>query len=123
MTKPHNSFIRFQPRQTLVLPIAGGAATVDLLIDHSRVHNFAGVVFFSDAAGATAVQPSAGTATFLLRLVVQPQAFQPFPRNLLDDLTEPCQVNWAANTEDVRVTLAGIVGAAFFRLIWAGNSA
>ena len=123
MPKPHIYFNRFETRQTVVIAIVGGALVLDELTDRSRVHNFAGVVFYSDAEGTTAVQPSAGTATFTVRLVVQPQAFQSFPRNVIDDLSVPCQVNLAANTEEVRATLAGIVGATHARLIWAGNSA
>lgn len=123
MTKPHIYFNRFEAKQTIVNEIIGGALVLDLDIDNSRVHNFAGVVFYSDADGTTEVQPSAGTATFVVRLVVQPQAFQAVPNNVLSDLTVPCQVDWAGNTHTVRVTLADVAGATHCRLIVAGNSA
>lgn len=123
MTKPHSYFNRFEARQTEVTEISGGALVLDLLADRSRVHNFAGVVFYSDAGGETEVQPSAGTATFQVSLVVQPQAFQDVINGIVADLTKPCQVDWAGNTVTVRVTLAGIVGASHCRLIVAGNSA
>ncbi len=123
MTKPHIYFNRFEKKQTLVNEISGGALVLELDIDHSRVHNFAGVVFYSDAEGTTAVQPSAGTATYEVKLVVQPQAFQSTPNNVLTDLTVPCQINWAGNTEAVQVTLDSVVGATHARLITAGNSA
>ncbi len=123
MTKPHIYFNRFEAKQTIVNEISGGALVLDLVIDNSRVHNFAGVVFYSDAEGTTAVQPSAGTATFTVRLVVQPQAFQDITNGALSDLTVPCQVNWAGNTHTARVTLADVAGATHCRLIVAGNSA
>lgn len=121
MVKPYSSFNRFEPQFSVVVPVATGL--IDLNIDPSRVHHFAGVVFYNDADGKTPVQPSAGTATFQVILTVQPQALQDISNNVLDDLTEPCQVNWAGNTEAIRVTFDSITGATHARLIWAGNSA
>lgn len=120
MVKPYQSYNRFEPRQSSVIAVAAGQ--IDLAIDNSRPHNFAGVVFFNDASGVTPVQPSAGTITYTVQLVVQPHAFQAPPDNVINANTVD-QVDWAGNTEIVRATFAGIVGATHARLIWAGNSA
>ena len=120
MAKPYGSYNRFEPRLSPVVIVSAGP--IDLKIDISRVHHFAGVVFFNDAEGATPVTPTAGTITYTVQLVVQPQGFQAPQENVLN-AADVCQVNWAGNTEVVRATFAGIVGATHARLIWAGNSA
>ena len=120
MAKPYQSYNRFEPKQSEVIPVATGS--IDLNIDISRVHHFAGVVFYNDANGVTPVQPSAGTSTFPVKLTVQSHAFQTIPANVIN-ANIVSQVNWAGNTKTVRVVFAGIVGATHARLFWAGNSA
>lgn len=120
MSKRYTYYVKYESRVTEVFPVSNGF--VELEIGNSRVHNFAGMVFFNDAQGDVFVTPTAGTATFTVKLVVQPQAFQEITNNVLD-ITMPCQVNWAANTLVVRADLTDIVGATHARLIWAGNSA
>ena len=75
--KPHDFFVRSEEIVSVVTLVSAGSIT--LTTGQSRVHNFAGVVFFNDADGATPVQPSAGTITFTAKIVVQPHAFQDIP--------------------------------------------
>lgn len=122
MVKPHTYFNRFEEQQSELLTLSGGAGTIEFDINNSRVHNFAGVVFFNDPQGSVFVTPTAGMATFTVKLVVQPQAFQAIPNNVLD-VTVACQVNWAGNTLSVQVDLTGVTGVSHARLITATNSA
>lgn len=118
--KPHGYFNRSESIPSKVTPVSDGS--IEQIIDQSRVHNFAGVVFFNDADGETPVQPTAGTITFTVKLVVQPHSYQPTPSNVINaDGVD--QVSWAANTISILATFSGIVGATHAKLIWAGNSA
>ena len=118
--KPHDSFIRSEAIPSIVTPVSDGSIT--LSIGQSRVHNFAGIVFFNEAEGITPVQPSSGTITFTVKLVVQPHDFQDVPSNEIN-ATAVDQVSWAANTTTVKATFDSIVGATHAKMIWSGNSA
>ncbi|MEE8609002.1 MAG: hypothetical protein V3S55_15465 [Nitrospiraceae bacterium] len=98
------------------------AGFIDLAVEPSYVHSFAGVVFFNEPQGTTPVQPSAGTITFTVVLEVQRHASQPVLDNVLQANTVD-QVDWAGNTLSVKATFSGIIGATHARLIVAGNSA
>lgn len=122
MSKPYQAQIQYRRTESPVTAVSEGS-TIDLNVEPSFVHNYAGVVFYSDAEGTTVATPSAGTATFTCQVVVQPQGFQAVPDNALDVTTLPDQVDWAGNTEVVRVTFTGVTGASYAKLIVAGNSA
>lgn len=117
--KPYEGKLRYSKAQSPVTPVASGQ--IDLELDPSFVHSFAGVVFFNDVDGVTPVQPTAGTVTFTVVLDVQPHTLQAVPNNVLQADT-PDQVDWAGNTLSVRATFGGIVGATHAKLIVAGNS-
>lgn len=118
--KPYESKLQYARIQSEVLAIAAGP--IELSVDPSFVHSFAGLLFFDDPNLETPVQPSTGSATFLIRSVVQPHVFQIIPSNVIQ-VSAPAQVDWSSNTEVVQVTPTGIVGATHWQLIWAGNSA
>ena len=122
MAKPWISALKYHTINSLFTALSGGGATIDLDVDPTFVHSFAGVVFSNDIGGDPIVQPSAGTITLQIITVLQPHAFQEFPSNILQ-ADSPDQTDWASNTLSVRATIAGIVGATHVRLIWAGNSA
>jgi len=118
--KPYQAKLRYSRQISEVLALSAGP--LELAIDPSYVHNFAGLLFFNDAEGATPVQPSAGSATFTVALSVQPHVFQAVPDNALD-VSVSDQVDWAGNTDRIMVTHADVVGATYWQLIWCGNSA
>lgn len=120
MGSPHTSYIQFEGRVSVVTPIA--TTTVDVVVDPSYPHCFAGVVFYSDAEGATQVTPSGGTVTITVETYVQPGFFQTVTNGTYA-VTAAGQVDWAANTTRVRATIASITGATHYRLITACNSA
>ncbi len=120
-SKPYTSLLRSSIQESPVTALASGAATVNLMINENCSHNFAGVVYFSDAEGETFVTPAAGTETYTLRTVVQPQGFQSFASNTSSS-SQIDQVDWAANTTEVRVVLAGVSATATHcKLIFSGN--
>ena len=119
--KPYQSKTRYEPKQSDVVALTAGAGQIDMNVNPSYVHSFAGVVFYDDAEGQTPVQPTAGTSTFNVMLEVQPQAYQEVPNNVLNADT-PDQVDWAGNTLSVRAVFSGIAGATYAMLVVAGNS-
>ena len=109
-------------KRSPVVALSSGAATIDLPVTHLYSHNFAGVIYFSDANGEIQVAPTAGSETFTIETIVQPGIFQSFTDNTLNSAT-PSQVDWSANTIQVRVVLAGVSGggATHCQLIFYGN--
>lgn len=118
--KPHDSFIRSIEIPSLVTLVSAGSIT--LAIGESRVHHFAGIVFYNEEEGTTPVQPSAGTITFTIKTIVQPHGFQAITDGTIS-ATAPNQVDWAGNTIEVLATFTNVVGATHARMIWSGNSA
>jgi len=88
---------------------------LEIELDPSYRHSFAGVEFYSDAEGTTPVTPSGGTVTFELKTPLQPNAFQSFTLNAISAASAD-QVNWGTNALAVRATLSSVVGAAYARL-------
>lgn len=122
MAKPWISALKYHTINSPFIALAGGGATIDIDVDPTFVHSFAGIVFSNDSGGEPIVQPTAGTITLQILTVLQPHVFQSFPSNILQaDVAD--QTDWASNTLTVRAIIAGIVGATHARLIWAGNSA
>jgi len=118
--KPYQAKIHYNRVQSAILDVTAGP--FELTIDPSYVHNFVGVVFYSDADGETVVQPTAGTVNFKVKLVVQPHLWQDLPDNAIDASIAD-QTDWSGNTEVVQWSIAGLAGAATHcRLIVAGNS-
>lgn len=122
MVKPYQSYNRFEPKLSPVTALVAGAATIDVPLDPSRPHSFAGAVFFNDATGETPVQPTDGKIVYTVQLTVQPHVFQDIPDNEVD-ATSPGQVDWAGNTDVVRADVQSVVGATHVRIIVVGNSA
>lgn len=120
MAKPYTALLGSNFVESPVTAISAGFIEINVNPNYS--HNFAGVEYYSDSAGTTKVIPTAGTETYTLKTTVQPNDYQSFQDNTLNAST-PDQVDWAANTEVVRVTLAGVSGngATHAKLIFVGN--
>lgn len=119
--KPYISKLQYLRVTSEILEIIAGPIELD--VDPSFVHSFAGLIFLDSPDLITKVQPSAGEATLTVQTAVQPHVFQAVPGNVLS-VDTPDQFDWASNTEKVRVTESDtIVGATHWQLIWCGNSA
>ncbi len=119
MAKPYTYRILYLETQSDVHEISGGDLT--FTVDNTYPHNFAGIVWYNDSGGATPVTPSGGTATITIKTPIQPQGFQSITGGILAaDVVS--QVDWAGNTEEIKVAFDSIVGATHARLFWAGNS-
>ena len=120
MAKPYTHLLNALKLLSDVEQVSGGSLTIDLEVEETYRHCFAGIEFYSDANGNTSVLPSAGSITFSIRTANQPNGFQTFPSNVVDP-TAPDQVNWAANTQLVRAVITGITGATHARMIATCN--
>jgi hypothetical protein len=89
-------------------------------LDITKPHCFAGVQFFSDAAGTIPVVPSAGTVLIEIQTVNTAPVFEP-PLNNLITASAPSTVTWAANTQSVRATPAGVTGTVYYKLVVTCN--
>ena len=85
-------------------------------LDITRLHCFAGVQFFSDAEGTIPVIPSAGTVGIEIQTINTAPVFE-----LAVDHTivasVPTTLTWAANTQAVRATPIGVIGATHYKLV------
>ncbi len=99
--------------------ISGGDLT--LTIDPTYPHNYAGIVWYNDAAGATPVTPTSGTADITVKTANQSQGFQTITGGTIQADTVS-QADWSGNTEEVNVEFTTIVGATYAQLFWTGNS-
>lgn len=97
----------------------GDAITLDG-IDAVKPHVFAGVQFFADSAGAAAATPGAGTVTLTIETVNTTPVTES-PQNSIIDATDIKTCDWAANTQRVIATPAGITVATHYRLIVTCN--
>lgn len=89
-------------------------------IDVGRPHCFAGVQFFSDAAGTVEATPTAGSLSITIQtLNTLPKFESPPDPNII--AASPTTVNWSANTKVVTITPTGIVGALFYKLVVTCN--
>lgn len=97
----------------------GSVITLDGL-DTIKAHCFAGIQFFNDAAGTVVATPTAGTILIEIRTVNTTPVFETIPANTVD-ATAPATISWAANTQAVRATPTGVVGATHYKLIVTCN--
>ena len=97
----------------------GSLVTLDGL-DSSKAHCFAGVQFFNDAAGLVPATPTAGTLLVEIRTVNTTPIFEAIPANTIS-ANAPTTISWAANTQAVRATPTGIVGATHYKLVVTCN--
>ncbi len=117
--KPYTYRILYHTLQSEVTAIAAGDLILD--VDVTYPHNFAGLIWYNDAEGVTPVTPTGGTITITIKTPVQPQGYQEISGGVLSaDVVS--QVDWAANTEQVKAVFDTITGATYVRLLWAGNS-
>lgn len=88
-------------------------------IDITKAHCFAGVQFFSDAAGETVATPTTGTVVIsvvTLNTVI--------PENITSptiDASLPTTVSWASNTRRVLATPNGVDVATHYKLVVTCN--
>lgn len=108
--------------------LTAGAATVTLTVPapYARTHWFAAVEFYSDSAGATQVEPTAGTATFTVVTPLLPNNEQEVNSGVAIDysIDTNVQVSWQSNTLTVKLVLDSISGnsADYARLRIMGNA-
>ena len=96
--------------------VAVGTINTLSQLDITRLHCFAGVQFFNDAEGIILANPSEGTVLIEIRTVNTTPVFESVPDNLILAAT-PTTVTWAANTQAIRATPAGVIGATHYKLI------
>ena len=89
-------------------------------VQADAVHNFIGVLFFSDAAGTTPVVPGAGTVDITVETVNNAGTFEAIPDTPLTAAT-PETLSWNGNTKSVKAIPAGITTATHYKVVWTGN--
>lgn len=108
---------------TLTSPVTAiSAGEIIIASADALAHNFAGVVFYSDAEGQNVVLPSAmsGTVTITVKTSNQPHAYQDVNNGTLP-ANKAGQADWSANTKSIRATFSGITGATHAQLIVTQN--
>jgi len=118
-TKSHTSLLAAKKFQSEIITITNGQS-IELDISYQYRHWFAGVIAYSDAQGSSIIQPSAGKYTFSILTPTQPNGYQSFQNNELRANT-PSQVNWASNTDKVKVVISDISVTLYLRLMVVGN--
>lgn len=104
--------------------VAVGEGEILLTVDQNYVHNYAGVIFYNSSSGTVPLDPSGltGSTTFTVKTLAQPQGYQTLPANIVA-ANALGQVNWAANTLEVKAVFAALTGATHARLVFIGNGA
>jgi hypothetical protein len=124
---PHNASLHPDMRDTDVVALVAGAVTItfdrDDIETARRPHWQAAVEFYSDAAGETVVQPTAGTRVISVEVYGCRGAWQePNTGASIDLATEVNQpAYWTSNSMIVRAVMTGIVGATHCRLRTVAN--
>ena len=101
---------------TKLVPIVAGAETIDVVLDPGYRHSFIGVVYYDDAEGLILSTVTAGTSTTTIQTANQPHGFQAIPDGIMNSM-DIDQLDWSANVQVVRTVLAGVVGAAYAKVI------
>jgi len=119
--KPYTHRLQYRRINT---PTPHEISTGDLIqdVDPSYPHNYAGIIFYSDAAGTTKVLPSGGTITFTIATEQQPSDFQDVIDGTGVDAMVPNQVDWNSNSLQVKAEFTSITGASYARIVFTGNS-
>lgn len=89
-------------------------------LDLSKVHCFAGVKFYANAAGTTEAVPTVGSVAITIQTINTEPRFEAGPNNDID-ASAPTTVTWAANTQTVKATPAGIDVATHYKLVVTCN--
>lgn len=105
-------------RESAVTPI-GDAVTISD-IEVFKPHCFAGVQFFSDAAGTTPAVAGAGTVVIKIQTVNTVPAFESIPDGVIT-AAAPTTLSWAANTLKVKAIPAGLTVATHYKLVVTCN--
>lgn len=124
---PHDRTLHPDLRDSDISALTAGAVTITFDPGDEEItrrpHWQASVEFYSDAAGATVVQPSAGTRAITVEVHGAPEVFQSVLEGGSIDLS--AVVNqpafWSANTLSVKAAMSGIVGATHCRLRMISN--
>lgn len=120
--KPPYSMLLTELRESGVIALTAGAATITIDFDKDYAHSFAGISYFDSAAADNPVLPTVGTETYTVETVTKPGIFQAVtgsPVNSVDQV----DVGWDANATQVRVVLAAVDVATHVILRVSGNSA
>lgn len=83
-------------------------------------HNFLGVQFFADSAGAAPATPGAGTIAVSVETENTTPVFEDPPDPAID-ATAPDTLTWSGNTKSVKLIPTGITTATHWRALWTGN--
>ncbi len=116
--KPYTHRLQVRHMESAVILVSAGSITLD--IDKNYPHNFAGVVFYNDAEGATPVTPSGGNVIYTIKTVNQPQGFQAITGGTVLATAEN-QVDWSGNSLQVLATFDSVTGATHARVFYTGN--
>lgn len=90
-------------------------------IDMMRPHCFAGVQFFSDAAGTTPAVPTVGSVVIKVK-TLNTQLFEQLVDGTIT-AAAPASVSWAANTTAVKAEPTGVDVATHYKLVVTCNEA
>lgn len=124
---PHSASLHPDIQDTDVVALAAGAVTIvfdrDDIEVARRPHWQASVEFYSDAAGLTVVQPSAGTRVISIEVYGCRGVYQaPNASGTLNFATQQNQpAYWTSNSMIVKAVMSGIVGATHCRLRTVAN--
>jgi hypothetical protein len=118
-TKSHTSLLASKRFQSEIIEITNGESII-IDVSYQYRHWFAGVIPYDDAQGSNILQPSAGKYTFSILTPMQPNGYQSFQNNVLRANT-PSQVNWASNTDKVKVVISDISTTLYLKLMVFGN--
>lgn len=110
---PHAKALRTRLYESPV--VALGAGEIEMEVDSCDLrHWFAGVEWYDDVAGEAGdvVTPTAGSSTFTVKTPLIPLLDQAIPGNVVNYAVNDEQVSFATNILSMKVTFAGITGAA-----------
>lgn len=103
-------------------PVTAIGDTITLAeIETVKTHCFAGVQFFSDAAGLVPAVPTTGQVAISIK-TINSLIFEPAPGGIIP-ANLPSTISWAANTMEVRVIPSGIDVATHYKLVVTCNEA
>jgi len=101
-------------------PITPIADPSELTGNTINPHCFVGIRFYADAGGTTPAVPTAGTVAIEIATVNNSPNFEDPPQPTID-AADPMTVSWAANTQTVHATPAGIDVATHYQMVATFN--
>ena len=121
LQKPAYSMHLTALRESAVVALAAGAATITIDFDSDYSHSFAGVSYYDSIDGDAYAVPTAGTEAYTVETLVKPNIFQDVPNSPLNS-ADVEDISWNGNVTRVRVVLASVDVATHVRLRVSGNA-